>query len=168
MGCWISKISCAEDELEETKKDKKTHTKDELILKQPPIEDSEETKKDKKTHTKDELILKQPPIKFTKKSTIKYNIDNYKGSLYKHYKYCGDDLHMIDFNEKTIFFYNDNIYRFPIRGWFQKCFVCGSPTGQIQSLGNDVYLRVCPRCNDCEWSESCMDQLETLFKENLI
>ena len=81
----------------------------------------------------------------------------YNHEIYKGY------FHIINFNDKIIIFFNNNSRKFPIKGWFQKCFSCETPTGQLECVTGNIYVRVCEGCKNKKWTQRTTDELEDVL-----
>jgi len=76
------------------------------------------------------------------------NINNQP--VYRNVKYIHNQLYVAEFENKIILYYNRG--RFPLKGWFQNCINCVTPTGQLflfkkYGMGN-IHIRICSKCSN--------------------
>ena len=88
-------------------------------------------------------IAKLPPIK---RPDVYYR----EHELYQKF-YLRDKYYINDFGRKRILFKNyQDRSKFPIKGWFQECLNCHTPTGQHFMLEgvvpDNIYVHICDRC----------------------
>ena len=88
-------------------------------------------------------IAKLPPIK---RPDVYYR----EHELYQKF-YLERHFFINDFGRKRILFINyESRSKFPLKGWFQECIRCYTPTGQqfiIEgTVPNNIYIHMCDRC----------------------
>ena len=121
-------------------------------------------------NTDNSLKLNNSPLPQlnTKQSIIRKQfaptIDNLDKVYYNHEVY-NEFFHVVDFSNKTIIFFNNNCRRFPVLGWFQKCFSCETPTGQLEHIHDNIYVRVCSKCKHEKWTTDVTNELEDILED---
>ena len=92
------------------------------------------------------------PVNTNKHTTYNKEYSPYtiNPNIYYNLRYIHSQLYLAEFENKIIFYYNKG--RFPLKGWFQNCINCETPTGQLFLFKNygidNIYIRICSKCSE--------------------